>query len=414
MARFLGSVAERHPFIRYHATHSMDPDVVLVRNGELGVKSEQVRRKMEDRLADNLRAMFDARGLDGDIERRRNRIFVHTDQPEAVTDAATDTFGVVSASPAASVDPTLEAIESTLAAAATAHYDGGSFAVDAHRAGPTDAHPFASTDIESAGGAAVWDAIESTGGEPVVDLDDPDFELFVECRPDEAYVFLARSAGPGGLPLGTQRPVVALVSGGIDSPVAAWKMMARGCPIIPVYVDLGDYGGPDHRARATATVERLAAYAPGESMSMHVVDAGQMVSTLEAEMGVLRMLSLRRFMLAAAEVIAEETDAVGLVTGEAIGQKSSQTSANIAVTDAITTLPVHRPLLTMDKADITNLARDIGTFSDSTVDTGCNRVAPELPETAASLATVRGAEPTALVERARGAAQSRETVPIER
>jgi len=392
----------------------MDTDVVLVRHGELGVKSEQVRRKMEDRLAENLRAMLDVRELDGDIERRRNRIFVHTDAADAVAAAAADTFGVVSASPARTVDPTLPSIEAALVAATEAHYDGGSFAVDADRAGPSDAHPFASTDIESDGGAAVWAAIESLGYEPTVDLDEPDFRLRVECRPDDAYVYLARRPGPGGLPLGTQRPVVALVSGGIDSPVAAWKLMARGCPVVPVYVDLGDYGGPDHRGRARATVETLASYAPGAEMTMHVVDAGDVVADLEAEMADLRMLSLRRFMLAAAEAVAERERAVGIVTGEAIGQKSSQTSANIAVTDAAATLPVHRPLLATDKSDITQLARRIGTFEDATVDTGCNRVAPELPETSADLDAVRAAEPDDLLERARDCVAAGEVVPIER
>ncbi|QIO22641.1 tRNA sulfurtransferase [Haloarcula sp. JP-L23] len=393
--------------------HPPDADVVIVRHGEIGVKSEQVRRKMEDRLAENLAAMFDARGLTGDVEQRRNRLFVHTDDPEGVTDAATDTFGVVSASAAVSVDPTLDAIGDALRAATAANYDGGTFAVDARRAGPSDAHPFASTDIESAGGAVVWDAIESLGETPEVDLDDPDFRLFVECRTEEAYVFLEKRAGPGGMPLGTQRPVVALISGGIDSPVAAWKLMRRGCPVVPVYVDLGDYGGPDHRARARATVETLASYAPNESMAMHVVDVGEVVADLAEQLDGLRMLSLRRFMLATAEAVAEDEGAVGVVTGEAIGQKSSQTSANVAVTDVATDLPVHRPNLTLDKAEITTLARDIGTFEDSTVDTGCNRVAPELPETNASLDALRAVEPDTLFERARERARSRTVVAIE-
>ncbi|MBX0321432.1 tRNA sulfurtransferase [Halomicroarcula sp. F13] len=393
--------------------HPPDADVVVVRHGEVGVKSEQVRRRMEDRLAENLAAMFDARGLAGDVERRRNRLFVHTDRPADVTDAVTDTFGVVSASAAVTVDPTLDAICDALRAATEARYDGGTFAVDARRAGPSDAHPFASTDIESEGGAAVWDAVESLGETPEVDLDDPDFRLYVECRPDTAYVFLTKQSGPGGMPLGTQRPVVALVSGGIDSPVAAWKAMRRGCPVIPVYVDLGDYGGPDHRARARATVETLAEYAPGRPMAMHVVDAGDVVTDLAASLTDLRMLALRRFMLATAEAVAEEEGAVGVVTGEAIGQKSSQTSANVAVTDVATDLPVHRPNLTADKAEITNLARDVGTFEDSTVDTGCNRVAPELPETNASLAAVREAEPDDLFERARECARTRTVEAIE-
>ncbi|KZX48898.1 tRNA sulfurtransferase [Haloarcula sp. K1] len=393
--------------------HPPDADSVLVRHGELGVKSDQVRRKMEGQLADNLRAMLDARGLSGDIEQRRNRLFVHTDHPEGVTAAAADTFGVTSASAVTTVDPTLSAIKTALAATAREQHDGGAFAVNARRAGPAEAHPFSSTDIESDGGTAVWEAIERLGGEPAVDLDNPDFELFVECRTDEAYVFCEKRAGPGGLPLGTQRPVVALVSGGIDSPVAAWQVMKRGAPVIPVYVDLGDYGGPDHRARAVSTVETLASYAPGHDLSLSVIDAGDVVTDISQNLGALRMLVLRRFMLAAADAIGQDRDAVGIVTGEAIGQKSSQTSANIAVTDAATTLPVHRPNLTVDKSEITNHARTIGTFEDSTIDTGCNRVAPSHPETNASLEAVRTAEPDDLFERAEACARDRVIVPIE-
>lgn len=393
--------------------HPPDADSVLVRHGELGVKSDQVRRKMEQQLADNLRAMLDARGLSGDIDQHRNRLFVHTDHPADVTAAAANTFGVTSASAVTTVEPTLSAIEAALAATAREQYDSGAFAVDARRAGPADAHPFSSTDIESDGGAAVWEAIEELGGEPAVDLDEPDFELFVECRADEAYVFCEKRSGPGGLPLGTQRPVVALISGGIDSPVAAWQVMKRGAPVIPVYVDLGDYGGPDHRARAVSTVKTLASYAPGHDLSLTVVNAGNVVTDLSQSLGALRMLVLRRFMLATAEAIAQDREAVGIVTGEAIGQKSSQTSANIAVTDAATTLPVYRPNLTVDKSEITNHARSIGTFEDSTIDTGCNRVAPSHPETNASLEAVRAAEPDDLFERAEACARDRAVVPIE-
>jgi thiamine biosynthesis protein ThiI len=394
--------------------HPPDADVVLVRHGDIGVKSEQVRRTMEDRLTENLEAMLEDRDVTGRVEQRRNRLFVHTDDPEGVAAAAADTVGVSSVSPATRVDPTLDEICDALAAAARAQYDGGPFAVDARRAGPADAHPFSSTDIESEGGAAVWDAIESVGGDPEVDLEDPEFRLFVECRRDEAFVFLERREGPGGFPLGTQRPVVALVSGGIDSPVAAWHLMCRGCPVVPVYVDLGDYGGVDHRARAISTVETLADYGPTEDFATHVLDAGPVVDDLVATMGSERMLALRRFMLRAAEAVASDVGAVGVVTGEAIGQKSSQTSANLAVTDAATSLPVHRPLLTMDKPEITQQARSLGTFRDSTVDTGCDRVAPSLPETNASREQVRDAEPDDLYERARAVAEERTVVPIER
>jgi len=394
--------------------HPPGADRVLVRHGEIGTKSEQVRRSMEERLATNLSAVLDDRGVDGSIERQRTRLFVHTDDPTAATAAAADTFGVVSASPVVTVDPELDAICERLATVAQARFDGGTFAVDARRAGQKEVHDFSSEDIESEGGAAVWEAIETAGYEPEVDLDDPDVTFSVECRPDTAYLFVETVSGPGGLPVGTQEPVVVLLSGGIDSPVAAWKLLRRGCPIVPVYVDLGDYGGQDHRARAISTAETLGGYAPNFDFEIRVVPGGDVVETLVAELDETRMLSLRRFMLAAGERIAQSIGAVGLVTGEAIGQKSSQTSANIAVTDAAVDLPVFRPNLTDDKAEITQRARAIGTFAESTIPTGCNRVAPSFPETNASLASVREQEPDDLFERARDVADRAEVVAIER
>jgi thiamine biosynthesis protein ThiI len=135
------------------------------------------------------------------------------------------------------------------------------------------------------------------------------------------------------------------------------------------------------------------------------------VARLVDEMDQQRMLSLRRFMYAVAEGVAERVGAVGIVSGEAIGQKSSQTAANLAVTSAATTLPVHRPLVTMDKPEIEARAREIGTYHDSTIPAGCNRVAPSLPETDARLAAVEAAEPTDLFDLAAAAAEGVASLP---
>jgi len=394
--------------------HPPGADTVLVRHGEIGTKSAQVQRKMEGRLRDNVAALLADRGLGDPVERQHSRLYVRTvpGRVEAATDAATDAFGVVSASPAASTDPTLAAISGTLAEAARDHYAGGTYAVEARRAGPEGAHPFASTDIEEEGGAAVWEAAERAGLEPAVDLDDPDLTLYVECRPEEAFVFLEKRPGPGGLPVGTQEPLVALVSGGIDSPVAAWEAMRRGCGIYPLYVDLGEYGGPDHRLRAEATVADLREYAPNLDLELRVAPGGDAVDRLVAEMDSGRMLGLRRFMYRVADRVAREVDAVGIVTGEAIGQKSSQTSANLRATGAVTDLPVHRPLVTMDKSEITECAREIGTFEEATIPVGCNRVAPDSPATRASLSAVRAAEPDDIAELAAEAAERASTTRI--
>ncbi len=383
--------------------HPPGADVVLVRHGDVNTKSTQVKRYMVGMLADNLEALLEDRSVPGDVERRWNRPLIHTTE-DAVDDAtavAADTFGVVSASAALTVSPELEAISEALAETARTHYDGGSFAVDARRADKE--LPFTSEDVAYEGGDAVWAAVEDEF-EPEVDLEDPDLTFGVEVREEAAYLYLETVDGPGGLPLGSQAPMVALVSGGIDSPVAAYEMMRRGSPVIPVYVDLGDYGGPDHEARAYETVRSLARYAPNFEMDVYRVPGGDTVSLLAETMEQGRMLSLRRFFYRVAERIAERVDAGGIVTGEAIGQKSSQTAQNLGVTSRATTLPIHRPLLTWDKQDIVARAREIDTFTDSTIPAGCNRIAPDQAETNARLEPLLEAEPDDVLERADEAA----------
>jgi thiamine biosynthesis protein ThiI len=375
-------------------------ETVVVRYGDMSIKSHQVREHMERRLAENLRALLDERGIAGEVELTHTRPLIHATEDEvaAATAAAGEAFGVVSASPAAAIDPEREAITETAAAAARAGYEGGSFAVDARRAG--DELPFTSDDVEEFAGAAVFEALAADGSDPVVDLDDPDFTVSIECRPEVAFVYLDSVEGPGGLPLGTQTRQVALLSGGIDSPVAAYEVMRRGSPVVPVYVDLGEYAGADHRARVEEVAEHLSAFAPNFDTRLQVVEAGPVAEDLAATMEGGRMLSLRRFMLRVGEAIAESLDADGVVTGEAIGQKSSQTARNVRVTDAAVDLPVHRPLLTVDKNEVTERAREIGTFRDSTIPAGCQRFAPTRPETNGLESRLREDEPEDLFERA--------------
>ncbi|MFC4544713.1 tRNA sulfurtransferase [Halosolutus amylolyticus] len=389
--------------------HPPGADTVLVRHGDVSTKSNTVKRYMEGLLVENLEAMLSARSVPGTVENRWSRPLIHATEEtvEAATAAATDTFGVVSASPARTVGTGKEEILDVLVETARACYDGGTFAVDARRANKR--LPYDSEDLAREGGTAIWDAVADEF-EPEVDLDDPDLTFGVEVREDVAFVYLEMRSGPGGLPLGAQEQTIAMISGGIDSPVAAYEMMKRGSPIVPVYVDLGPYGGIDHEARAMETVRTLSRYAPNFDMSVYEIPGGETVGLLVREMEQGRMLSLRRFFYQAAEHLAERVDAHGIVTGEAAGQKSSQTVQNLAITSRATDLPIHRPLLTWDKADIVEKAREIGTFTDSTIDAGCNRVAPDRVETNARLEPLLESEPDDLFDRAADAARNAELV----
>ncbi|MFD1564801.1 tRNA sulfurtransferase [Haloarchaeobius amylolyticus] len=383
--------------------HPPGADTVLVRHGDVNTKSNTVKRYMEGLLVENIEALLVDRSIPGEVERRWNRPLVHTteDAVADATDAVTDVFGVVSASPALTVSTEKAQIIEALEETARACYDGGTFAVDARRADKT--LPYDSEDLAREGGAAIWEAVADEF-EPEVDLDDPDLTFGVEVREDVTFIYLETVSGPGGLPLGSQEPVIALVSGGIDSPVAAYEMMRRGSPVVPAYVDLGDYGGIDHEARAMETVRILSKYAPNFDMQVYRIPGGETVDLLVSEMEQGRMLSLRRFFYRAAETLADRVNANAIVTGEAAGQKSSQTVRNLGVTSRATRLPIHRPLLTWDKADIVAKAREIGTFTDSTIDAGCNRVTPNQVETNARLEPLLAAEPDDLLERAEAAA----------
>lgn len=387
-------------------------DTVVVRDGDLNTKSESVRRSMEQRLIGNVSALLEARGIEAEVEYRRTRPLVQTDEAsvEAATDGVTDAFGVVSASPARQVPPERDAIVDALAETASERYDDGTYAVSVRRAHKE--HPFTSQELAEEGGTAVAEAVADRF-EPAVDLDDPDLTFFVEVREDVAFLFLEKRSGPGGLPLGSQAPLVALVSGGIDSPVAAFEAMRRGSPIVPIYARLGEFGGPDHEARAIETIRCLAGYAPNYDLRPYVLDVGETLSDLADRMDEGRMLAFRRLLFRAAEVIAEREGAKGIVTGEAVGQKSSQTATNLAVTDPATTLPIHRPLSTRDKYEIEERAREIGTYDDSTIPVGCDRFAPSQPLTRSSLDGQRAREPDDLFDRAERIARDAERISLE-
>ena len=388
-------------------------DAVLVRFGDISTKSPQVRRMMEDRLLANLRWSLQDAAIEAEVTREWARpIILPNDESTigAATEVAASTIGVVSASPCARVPTTMDSILGAIASLAENGLIDGSFAIRARRADKS--LPFTSVELERAAGSTVFESVDDPSSIEV-DLEDPDMMIFVEVHESTTYLHTEILQGPGGLPVGTQAPCVSLISGGIDSPVAAYRLMRRGSPVVPVYIDLGPYSGPDHQARAIESIAGIRPYAASAAHDAYVVPGGDFVTELVGSVDRGRMLVLRRFMFRVADRIAEATDAVGIVTGEALGQKSSQTASNLYATSVVADRPIHRPLLTLDKNEITELAKEIGTYQSAKIDAGCPSIAPAQVATKATPTEVDALEPTDIDQYVAAAIDAAEIVDLE-
>lgn len=343
-------------------------EYVLVRFGEIGTKSRTVRRRMLRILNQRLRERLVYEDIDASVRPTQGRLIVELGEDDAEPAAAAlgELPGVASTSPALGVDPELPAIEEATDRFAV----GETFGIDANVAGE---YPFGSQDVNSQIGAYVEAQTGAT-----VDLDTPETWIEVDVRTDNAYVFTHRIEGPGGFPVGCQDALVALISGGIDSPVAAYAAMTRGADIVPVYIYNRPIAAGDHLVRFEEALEVLRRFHPGKSWYYYLVD-GKTVNERLFDIDGGRMLLHRIVMFRVAERIAEREGLAGIVTGEAIGQKSSQTTSNLARTSEAVDLPVHRPLLTEPKDVITSRAREIGTFESATVNSACQSLAPDSP-----------------------------------
>lgn len=203
---------------------------VLVRFGEIGIKSPPVRRAMVERLRQNLLDALVRTGTEGDVKALGSRLWMVGPDLAALVRAATHTFGVVSASPCEVVPGTVADV-SAVACRRALERPWTSFAIRATREGK---HPFTSQELAVQAGSAVWKAAQAAGRTPKVDLTHPDLEVHVDVRQDKAYVFTESHEGPGGIPVATQGKVVMLLSDEASF-IAAWLLMRRGCRLVPVH-----------------------------------------------------------------------------------------------------------------------------------------------------------------------------------
>jgi thiamine biosynthesis protein ThiI len=363
--------------------HETQSDVVIVRYGELALKSAGIRNWYEKILMTNIAAMLDSRGIPySQIRREWGRIFIETVDARAA-EAAADVFGVVSTSPALSTEPTLESVSAVCAALAKdLVLEGKSFAIRARRSGT---HSFSSADIGRVCGDAVWSTLEKEGKHPRVDLSSPDKEIFVEMRQNLAYVYLRTFKGVGGLPLGTQGSMVVLMSGGLDSPVAAWLMMRRGVTIIPVYCNNSPYAENAARERAFDCIRQLQKWAPGHQFKTYEIPHGpNLRAFIDLCSRKNTCLLCKRMMYREAYEVMKKEGASGIITGSSLGQVASQTAANMYAEIYQLAIPIYHPLIAFDKTEIIDIARKIGTYDISSRPAGTCTAVPERPEIGAN------------------------------
>lgn len=346
---------------------------VLLKFGEMILRGRNRGRFYEALQRNVRRSLRDLAPLE--LRQRGGVLAVFApDHPDELLERARDVLGVALVHPALVVDKTPEAASEAAVRLLRAK-DGETFAIRARR---RDKHfPLTSQELAVVAGQAVVDAL-GLG----VDLSAPDLELHLEVDRDEIFAFTDKLPGRGGLPVGTSGRAVVLLSGGIDSPVAAYRAMKRGLRCVFVHFSGRPFTGPESIYKAYAHVAQLDRFQGGSRL--HVVAFGRAQRQLAAVgAGRLQVMAQRRLMVRVAAEIAAHERAEALVTGDSLGQVASQTLPNMRAVDEASPLPVLRPLLGWDKAEIMREAEEIGTYDVSILpaDDCCTLFASPLAET---------------------------------
>ena len=306
-------------------------------------------------------------------------------KPELVRDRLARVCGVANVALAYRVPSTVEAMKDVIAQL----IEGlrfASFRITARRAFKT--YPMTSVELNRELGAFV---VERTGAR--VSLHHAELEIHVEVLPAETFVYVDPVQGPGGLPVGASGTVLALLSGGIDSPVAAWRMIKRGCRVVFVHFHSVPYLPDVSQGKAKALAARLTEWQ--YDSRLFVVPFGEIQREIVLSVpGPARVVIYRRMMIRIAEALARQVGAAALVTGESLGQVASQTLENITRIDEAASMPVFRPLIGTDQLEITAEAERLGTFEISIEPDAdcCTLFTPKHPATRMTEESVRAVE----------------------
>src|SRR5215471_17291182 len=361
---------------------------VVVHYHEVGLKKGN-RDYFENRLCLNIRQSLADSGVPAsEVRRITGRILVRFPDSADMTivkQALGRVFGIAYFAEAWNSEQSFEEMEQN-AWNLMRQQRFESFRIDTRRG--QKSFPHTSVEINQRVGAYVKDKSNAR-----VDLEHPERTCWIEIAEKYALMYTERQRGPGGLPAGTSGKVVVLLSGGIDSPVAAWKMIKRGCRAIFVHFHSFPYTNKESQEKTKQIATRLAAYQ--FRSKLYLVPFAEVQRHIMVDTPVdTRVILYRRYMMRLAEEIARREKVRVLVTGDSVGQVASQTIENIDVISRSVPMPILRPLVGEDKIDIVDLARQIGTYDISIQPDQdcCSLFVPKHPETKANLAQVETSE----------------------
>ena len=371
-------------------------EIFLLKLGEVVLKGQN-RQSFEDKLLANVRRRVKNCGS-FQCSLRQSTIYVEPQgedcDMEAAWDACRQVFGIAAVARAVPCEKTVDAIvEAARTYLADAFAVAKSFKVESKRADKM--FPMNSIQLSQAVGGDLAELFPHVA----VDVHTPDLTVFVEIREKYAYVHTPSVPGAGGLPVGINGRAVSLLSGGIDSPVASWMIAKRGIALEMVHFFSYPYTSEEAKQKVLTLAKLLTPWC-GRLM-VHVVPFTEIQEEIRRNCPEEYFtLIMRRFMMRIAEAIARKANAGALVTGESLGQVASQTMLALGVTEDVTSLPVLRPLIGMDKVEIIRMSREIGVFDTSILpyEDCCTVFTPRHPATRPRLEDVRQAEAALDVE----------------
>jgi thiamine biosynthesis protein ThiI len=366
----------------------MKPDVIIVRLGELTLKGKN-RYRFEQKLHKQIQdLLLPYTRISIKTEFARLYIELNGESYNEVVEAIKPIFGVTSFSPAISVEIELGAMQcKALAWMQSLALKPQTFKVSVKRANKDFAYD--SLQVSYWVGGYILHAMEGL----TVDVKQPDLELRVDIRQHAAYIFTETIEGAGGYPIGSNGKAILMLSGGIDSPVAGWMAMRQGLEIEAVHFHSIPYTSERAKQKVIELAERIALY--GGKLKLHFISFAAIQTRLQNEGQPNLLITLmRRSMLRITEKLAQQQNALGIITGESLGQVASQTLSSLYAIGQEMMLPILRPLIMSDKSSIIRKAEQIGTFDISIlpfVDC-CTLFIPKTPSTNPNLKVVQRLE----------------------